>query len=361
MSTFNYKKAQLVLENGSIFHGYSFGFPVSTSGEVVFNTGMVGYPESLTDPSYAGQILSLTYPLIGNYGVPEIISENGLIKNFESHKIQVKGLVVQDYSTEYSHYQGQKSLAKWLNEEKIPAITGIDVRALTKLLREKGSMLGKIIIENDVQQFDPNSFNIVDDVSIHKPVVYGSKGKKVLLIDCGVKNNIIYSFLNRGAQVIRVPWNFDFFAKDFPYDFDGLFISNGPGDPSKCGETVSNIKKALEKEIPIFGICLGNQLLARAVGAETYKLKYGHRSQNQPVYIVGEKKAFITSQNHGFAVKDSSLSKEWEPWMRNANDDTNEGIRHKTKPFFSVQFHPEANPGPVDTAFLFDDFLRFLK
>ena len=361
MSSFYSKKAQLVLEDGSIFHGYSFGFSSSTSGEVVFNTGMVGYPESLTDPSYSGQILCLTYPLIGNYGVPEKILENGVIQNFESHKIQVKGLVVQDYSEVYSHHKASKSLGKWLNEEKIPAITGIDVRALTKILREKGTMLGKIIIEKEIDLFDPNKVNLMDEVSIHKPVVYGSRGKKILIIDCGVKNNIINSFLERKTQVIRVPWNFDFHAKDFEHDFDGLFISNGPGDPKYCKETIQNIKTALKKEIPTFGICLGNQLLGLAAGGDTYKLKYGHRSQNQPAYVVGSKKCFITSQNHGFAVKESSLPKDWEAWMRNANDDTNEGIKHKTKPFFSVQFHPEATPGPVDTAFLFDDFLKVLK
>jgi len=357
----NSKKAKLVLEDGTIFFGDSFGFNASSSGEVVFNTGMVGYPESLTDPSYAGQILCFTFPLIGNYGVPKNKLEQNLIKNFESHKIQVKGLVVQDYSTEFSHHSASKSLATWLEEEKIPAITDIDVRSLTKVLREKGTMLGKIIIDREPESFDPNKINIVEDVSVHKPTVYGDKGKKIVLIDCGVKNNIIYSFLKRNVQVIRVPWDYNFHSKEFDYDFDGLFISNGPGDPKKCVETINNIKKALKKEIPTFGICLGNQLLALAVGADTYKLKYGHRSQNQPVNVVDSKKCFITSQNHGFAVKESTLPKDWFPWMRNANDNTNEGIRHKSKPFFSVQFHPEANPGPVDTAFLFDEFIKELK
>ncbi|HZX20444.1 MAG TPA: glutamine-hydrolyzing carbamoyl-phosphate synthase small subunit [archaeon] len=361
MSQLDSKKNRLVLSDGTTFYGSSFGFNGSSSGEVVFNTGMMGYPESLTDPSYAGQILCCAYPLIGNYGVPSRVSENDLIKNFESHKIHLKGLIVQDYSEEYSHYQAKKSLGEWLKEEKIPALTGIDTRALTKHLREKGAMLGKIMLEKEPEQFDPNSFNIVGDVSIHKPVVYGKKGKKILLIDCGVKNNIIHSFLARNAQVIRVPWDYDFHAKEFEYDFDGLFISNGPGDPKQCVATIKNIEKSLKKETPTFGICLGNQLLALAAGADTYKLKYGHRSQNQPCYIVGEKKCFITSQNHGFAVNEKTLSSDWKPWMRNANDETNEGIRHKSKPFFSVQFHPEATPGPVDTSFLFDEFLEDLK
>jgi len=355
-------EARLVLEDGTEFKGESFGYARSTSGEVVFNTGMVGYPESLTDPSYAGQVLCLTYPLIGNYGVPEKVLENGVLKNFESHKIQVKALVVNQYSEKYSHYTAVKSLGEWLKTEKIPGITGVDVRALTKILREKGTMLGKVIIDNqEVDFYDPNKENLVEEASIHKPIVYGKSGKKILLIDCGVKNNIIHSLLRRNAIVIRVPWDYDFLSSENPYDFDGILISNGPGDPKMCVETIKNIRKAIEKEIPIFGICLGNQLLALASGADTYKLKYGHRSQNQPAYIVGEKKCFITSQNHGFAVNEKTLAKGWEPWMRNANDDTNEGIRHKQKPFFSVQFHPEASPGPLDTGFLFDEFLKVLK
>ncbi len=355
-------RARLLLEDGTSFEGFSFGYPSSTSGEVVFNTGMVGYPESLTDPSYSGQVLCLTYPLVGNYGVPDKIVEEGLIKNFESHKIQVRGLVVNYYSGAYSHYTASKSLGKWLNEEKIPAIEGIDVRALTKILREKGTMLGKIIVDGkDIGLYDPNKENIVEDVSIHKPIVYGKKGKKVLLVDCGAKNNIIASLLRRNLQVIRVPWNYDYMAKESEFDFDGVLVSNGPGDPKMCIETISALEKALEQEVPVFGVCLGNQLLALAAGADTYKLKYGHRGQNQPAYIVGTQKCFITSQNHGYAVNESTLQKGWEPWMRNANDGTNEGIRHKSKPFFSVQFHPEANPGPRDTAFLFGEFVKVIK
>ncbi len=355
-----------MLEDGTTFEGESFGFPKSTSGEVVFNTGMTGYNESLTDPSYAGEILCLTYPLVGNYGVPKKIVEKGLIRNFESHKIQVQGLVVNYYSDTYSHYQAVKSLGQWLKEEKIPAITGIDVRALTKILREKGTMLGKIIIdEKDTQIIDPNKINLVENVSIHKPIVYGNGKKKVVLVDCGAKNNITFSLLKRNLTVIRVPWDYDFMSaasrKSDGLDFDGIMASNGPGDPKMCVQTIKNMRAALAAEIPMFGICLGNQLLALASGADTYKLKYGHRGQNQPAYIVGEKKCFITSQNHGYAVNEATLQKGWEPWMRNANDDTNEGIRHKSKPFFSVQFHPEANPGPTDTGFLFDEFVKVLK
>lgn len=351
--------ARLVLEDGTVFEGMSFGHASSKAGEVVFNTGMVGYPESFTDPSYEGQILTLTYPLVGNYGVPGKETENKLPKNFESDRIHISGLVVADYSSTYSHWDAKKSLGEWLQEEKIPAITGIDTRALTKKLREKGVMLGKIVVDKDLPLFDPNVENLVANVSRKKIQHFQGKGKKVVLIDCGVKNNIIRSLLQRSLDVTVVPWDCDIFTEKI--DFDGLLVSNGPGDPKQCTSTISTIQKSLEKEIPTFGICLGNQLLALAAGADTYKLKYGHRSQNQPCIIVGTKNCFITSQNHGFAVNAKTLTKGWGEWFVNANDGSNEGIRHKSKPFFSVQFHPEATPGPVDTGFLFDEFVKELK
>jgi len=352
-------KGALELENGSVFMGISFGADKSVAGEVVFNTGMVGYPESLTDPSYSGQILCLTYPLIGNYGVPKWEKDEfRLEKRFESGKIHISGLIVCNYSEQYSHWQAVKSLGAWLKEEGIPAITGIDVRALTKLLREKGTMLGRINLEKELEFYDPNKINLVEKASIEKPVTYGKKGKKILLIDCGAKNNIVRSLLKRNCAVTKVPWNFKM-GKDF--DYDGVMISNGPGDPKQCGETIGLIKEVLAKEIPTFGICLGNQLLALAAGADTYKLKYGHRSQNQPVVLAGGERCFISSQNHGFAVNEKTLPEDWESWFTNLNDGSNEGIRHKTKPFRSVQFHPEAWPGPVDTGFLFDEFLKELK
>lgn len=353
------KRIKLVLEDGSVFYGISFGADKSIAGEVVFNTGMVGYPESLTDPSYKGQILVLTYPLIGNYGVPSKEIENNLLKFFESDKIQVLGLVVSDYSHKYHHWNAEKSLGEWLKEHGIPGLYGIDTRALTKKLREKGTMLGKVIYEDELEFDDPNKKNLVDDVSIKKPMIYGNDKTRVMLIDCGVKNNIIRCFLKRDATVIRVPWDYD--IHDGKYEYDGLFISNGPGDPKMCKKTIDNVKKAMEKDISVFGICLGNQILGLAAGANTYKLKYGHRSQNQPCVENGTVRCFITSQNHGFAVDSESLPEEWEPWFINANDDTNEGIRHKTKPFFSVQFHPEASCGPVDTEFLFDKFLEIIR
>jgi len=350
-------QAKLILKDGSLFEGFSFGKEQSVAGEVVFNTGMVGYPESLTDPSYRGQILTLTYPLIGNYGVPGEISENGLLKNFESDNIQISALIISDYSKAYSHWNSQKSLSKWLKEHNIPALCGIDTRALTKKLRERGVMLGKIVFDHDLDFYDPNRENLVAKVSVPKPEVYGSGKQKVVLIDCGAKNNIIRSLVARGLAVKRVPWDYDIGRERF----DGLFISNGPGDPKMCKETIENIRIALESEIPTMGICMGNQLLSLAAGADTYKLKYGHRSQNQPCIDLETGRCYITSQNHGFAVNSKTLPKEWKPWFVNANDGTNEGVKHRKKPFYSVQFHPEATPGPVDTAFLFDKFVEMMK
>lgn len=352
------KRIKLVLEDGSEYQGKSFGFFSSTAGEVVFNTAMTGYPESLTDPSYYGQILISTYPLIGNYGVPDEKYYNNLPEIFESSKIQVKGFVISDYSFEYSHWNAKKSLSEWLNEQRIPGIYGVDTRALTKKLREKGSMLGKIVCDdNDLEFIDPNIENLVDKVSIKEKEVYGSGNKKIVLIDLGVKNNIIRCLLKRDTTVVKVPWDYDF-TND---DYDGIVISNGPGDPTFCETTVNHIKKVIITEKPIFGICMGNQLLSLAAGGKIYKLKYGHRSHNQPVKQINSNKCFITSQNHGFAVDDSHLDDGWEPYFLNLNDDTCEGIKHKSKPFFSTQFHPEASSGPTDTEFLFDEFLDMIE
>lgn len=363
MSIENYEKEariKLVLEDNSVFEGYSFGAKRSAAGEVVFNTGMVGYPESMTDPSYKGQILTFTYPLIGNYGVPsEKIIENNLMKFLESDKIQVEGIIVSDYSHQYNHWNAVKSLADWLIENNKPAVYGIDTRMLTKKLREKGTMLGKIIYDDDVRFNDPNKVNLVAEVSIKEPVVYGNGKTTVMVVDCGIKNNIIRCFVKRGVKVIRVPWSYPFHNGEFKYD--GLFISNGPGDPKMCKETIENLKIAMERKDKIFGICLGNQLLALAAGADTYKLKYGHRSQNQPCLEVGTRRCYITSQNHGFAVNNKTLPSGWKPWFVNANDNTNEGIMHMKMPWMSVQFHPEASCGPVDTEFLFDKFVKQIK
>ncbi len=349
------KQAKLTLEDGTVFTGKSFGSEKAVAGEVVFYTGMTGYPESLTDPSYTGQILVSTYPMIGNYGVPVNRMENGVHAHYESDKLHITALIISDYSFEYSHWNAEKSLSDWLKEWDVPGVFGIDTRALTKILREKGSMLGKIEFDDQpIDFYDPNKENLVAIASCSKKEVYGNGKHKVVLVDCGVKNNIIRCLLDRDATVIRVPWDYDFTEEEY----DGLFISNGPGDPAMCDATVKYIKSAIDAEKPIMGICLGNQLLARAAGAETYKLKYGHRSHNQPVLLTGTNRCYITSQNHGFAVATETLPDDWEPLFTNVNDNTNEGIRHKTKPFFSTQFHPEASSGPTDTEFLFDDFIE---
>ena len=393
------REAKLILEDGTEFIGRSFGYDADAVGEVVFNTAMTGYPESLTDPSYAGQILVATYPLIGNYGVPSNLpqlgeatgsseftlhleGDRGRLPVLESGRIHVKALVVADYSEAYSHWNAKESLAAWLKREKVPAITGIDTRRLTMVLRESGVMMGRVIIgtestektegtEKTENTESYGSVNWVEKVSCKDIITYHptavhddsvssvSSVPKVVLVDCGVKANIIRCLIRRGIEVVRVPWDYDFNQ----LEFDGLFLANGPGDPEQCSKTVEHIRTFLEsKQVrPCMGICLGNQLLARAAGAKTYKLKYGHRSHNQPVQRVGTTQCFITSQNHGYAVEASTLPDDWEPLFVNMNDGSNEGIRHKSNPWMSAQFHPEACSGPVDTEFLFDEFVSLVN
>ena len=351
-------KVKLTLEDGTVCYGRSFGSEVPVAGEVVFNTAMTGYPESLTDPSYRGQILCLTYPLVGNYGAPAKSEENNLYRFYESSSIHISGLIVSDYSFEYSHWNASESLDEWLRRNNVPGIYGIDTRALTKRIREKGAMLGKLEPENTyIPFYDPNKVNLVAEVSTREVKTYGSGKYRILLVDCGVKYNIIRSLLRYNTTIIRVPWDYDFHT----IEYDGLFLSNGPGDPKMCSRTIDNIKRSFEKDIPVFGICLGNQLMALASGADTYKLKYGHRSHNQPVLELTTGRAYITSQNHGYAVDNRTLGKDWDPLFININDKTNEGMKHKTKPFFSTQFHPEASGGPTDTAYLFEVFIANIR
>jgi len=352
-------KTKLILEDGSEFAGYSFGFEGNTNGEVVFNTGMVGYPETMTDPSYRGQILVFTFPLIGNYGIPSREMESGLLKNFESDSIHCRAIIVSDYSSEYSHWSAEKSLSEWMIEGKIPGIYGIDTRMLTRKLRDKGTMLGKIITDekSDIDFVDPNKTNLVGEVSVKDVVEYKSGKQKIILVDCGTKNNIIRAFLGRDITVIRVPYDYDFTK----IEANGIVISNGPGDPKLNTKTIEHAKIAMQNNKPILGICLGAQILALATDADTYKLKYGHRGHNQPCNELGTNRCYITSQNHGYAVNSKTIKEDWREWFVNDNDGTNEGIIHISKPFFASQFHPEASPGPDDSEFIFDMFVRALK
>ena len=356
------RNVTLVLQDGTKFHGKSFGYDAPVAGEVVFNTAMMGYPESLTDPSYAGQLVTLTFPLVGNYGVPPFtFGPEGLPTFMESDHIHASAIIVSDYREQYSHWNANESLAEWLKREHVPGITGIDTRELTKVLREHGVMMGQIIFDdepNNIPQAQYEGVNFVDRVSCKEIIRYNEgAGKRVVLVDCGVKANIIRNLIERGLEVVRVPWNYDYTEMEF----DGLFLGNGPGDPDLCQDAVNILRQQMSKSRkPICGICMGNQLMAKASGANIYKLKYGHRSHNQPVRMVGTDKCYITSQNHGYAVDASTLDKDWSELFVNMNDGSNEGVRHNTNPWFTSQFHPEACSGPVDTLFMFDLFVEKL-
>lgn len=343
-------QTKLVLKNYDEFEGLSFGANRSVAGEVVFGTGMVGYPEAFTDPSFAGQILVMTYPLVGNYGVPRE-------STWESKQIWIEGLIVSSYVDSASHHSQEKTLAAWLKEQNVPALEIADTRQLTQLIRQDGVLLGKIEIEESIDFHDPNSRNLVAEVSCREVTTEGSGKNKIVLIDCGAKQNIGRELLKRDVTLTTVPWDYDVFANNI--EMDGLVISNGPGDPKMAEATIAIVRQALEREIPILGICLGNQILTLAAGGDTYKLKYGHRSQNQPALMTGTNRCYLTTQNHGYAV--GKVPPGFKTWFSNANDQTNEGIIHESKPFMSVQFHPEARPGPTDTNFIFDIFIDKLQ
>ena len=344
--------ARLVLQNGEIYEGACPHWcQEDTFGEVVFTTGMTGYVESLTDPSYAGQILTFTFPLIGNYGVPAQ-------KLWESSKIHLRGAVFSEISAFCDHHQAAKSLETWLREENIPYICGVDTRALTKSLRTQGVALGAITKGKKTPNSfaDPNQTHLVASVSTKKIFNYGKGKKKIIAVDCGMKENILRQLLEFPMEIKRVPYDYDYSDEEF----DGVFISNGPGDPIVCKETVAILQKVMKKKKPIFGICLGAQLLSLAIGAKTFKLPYGHRGQNQPCEYLDSGRCFLTSQNHGYAIDEKTLPKDWMVTFRNLNDSSVEGISHRSLPFFAVQFHPEASPGPVDTQWLFEKFYQLL-
>ena len=366
-------KATLRLENGMEFHGWSFGSAQAVSGEVVFNTSMVGYPEQLTDPTYSGQILCLTYPLIGNYGVPseELLAEK-LSKNLESDKIQPKGLIVFDYCEDYSNWEAVKGLEQWMNEQGLTGIYGIDTRELTKILRDKGSMNCEIIPEGAGRPEAPTK-GTPADVSCKEVIIYqaepaqdveninGSKaatvsGKKVVLVDCGVKHSIIRGLIARGAEVVRVPYDYDFTT----LEYDGVYVSNGPGCPCDCPQTVENIKKALAGDKPVFGLGLGFHLIAKAAGCEMQKLAHPHRGANQPVRKEGTNRTYISSQNVCRTVKAESVPAEWNVFFTNLNDCTIDGLRHKTKPFIGLNFHPEVCVGLTENVTPLDEFISKL-
>lgn len=356
------KYGVLALKDGTVFEGQGFGAGGRTWGEVVFNTGLVGYVESITDPSYHGQILVQTYPLIGNYGVnPDF---------FESARPWIQGYVVSDYTDKPSHHTSRLSIDRWLEASRIPAVAGLDTRALVKRLRQYGVVPGLLVVSSEPlklsplvrearQLSDPNARNLVAEVSSPDIHIYQpGRKKKIVLIDCGTKLGIIRQLTGRGLTVIRVPENTPA-ERILSFKPNGLVISNGPGNPELCS-AVATVSALLKENLPLLGICLGHQILALAAGARTYKLKFGHRSQNQPCLEIGTSRCYLTSQNHGYAVDEGSLPPDWQPWLINANDGSNEGIRHRRRPFFGVQFHPEACPGPTDTAFIFDFFVERL-
>jgi carbamoyl-phosphate synthase small subunit len=356
--------AHLTLEDGTVFSGCLFGARKEAYGEVVFSTSMVGYPETLTDPSYRGQILCLTYPLVGNYGIPSYNTLlDGLPNFFESDQIQVQGLIVHEACDAPSHHQSTMTLNEWLAHEGVPGIYGIDTRRLARRLRERGVMLGSIQIGkmngDGPMMYDPNTLDLVKEVSVRQPIAYYPERKRqVALIDCGVKYSIIRNILKRDVGVTRFPYDSsaDELLREDPA---GVIISNGPGDPKMYNRTIQAVRELMDFKVPILGICLGNQLLALAEGADTYKMKYGHRSQNQPVLDLKNGRCYITTQNHGFAVDQATLEKTaLEVWHMNANDKSIEGVRHTKQLCWGIQWHPEACPGPTDTEFIFDLFLK---
>jgi len=353
-------RLELELEDGTRFVGTGFGGTASVVGEVVFSTAMTGYVEALTDPSYRGQILVMTYPLVGGYGVPEPRPTGSHDGPYESDRIQVQGLVVQRPISRHSHHAAVRSLSQWLESEGVPGIGDIDTRALTIHLRECGTVRGRLSpVGYSGTSNELDMAGVCDAVAPTEIVRYGAGDRTVLVIDTGIKDNLIRSLLGRGLSVVRAPFTADL-AK-LAANADGIVLGSGPGDPKRLEGLIATTRAFLANYArPIFGVCLGNQILALAAGGDTTKLPYGHRGVNQPVQDLMTRRCYITSQNHGYSVVERSLPDGWEPWFINTNDGTNEGIRSVTKPHFAVQFHPEAHPGPADTQYLFDDFARLI-
>lgn len=368
------KKAKLVLDDGTVFEGMGFGYSTTVFGEIVFNTGMVGYTETLTDPSYRGQILTLTYPLVGNYGVPKFdtCDNDGIPEFFESDHIQIRGLVIHELSLMASHWNLSVTLDEWMYNEKVPGITGIDTRYLTKKLREKGVMMAALSVsesEIDSESLKTQLSSATDytqemfmgEVSTKSERVFGRENESVVVVDTGVKNAIIRNIRGLGYKVILVPWNTSF-EEIMSYEPKGVVLSNGPGDPIKCKDTIASAKALIKENIPTLGICLGAQILGLAGDATTYKLKYGHRGQNKSCFNLENNQIYVTSQNHGYCIDPESLqNSQFNLWFKNTDDDTVEGIRHKDKNCIAVQFHPEASPGPYDCKFVFEELKKMME
>ncbi|MFB3152034.1 MAG: glutamine-hydrolyzing carbamoyl-phosphate synthase small subunit [Nitrosopumilaceae archaeon] len=368
------KFGKLILDDGTVLDGIGFGYSTVVFGEIVFNTGMVGYPETLTDPSYSGQILTLTYPLIGNYGVPDpaIKDDDGISSYFESDKIQVRGLVIHELSMIASHWNLSMTLDEWLYKEKISGISGIDTRELTKKLRTSGVMMAALAVSDTeideakvkkqlslAQNYTTEKF--MDAVSTKDEQVFGKDKKTVVVIDTGVKNAILRNIREIGYKVVKVPWNSSI-EKILSYKPKGVVVSNGPGDPQNCPDTINTAKSLIEKNIPTLGICLGAQILGLAGGADTYKLKYGHRGQNKPCVNLENDQVYVTSQNHGYCISPDTLkNSEFNLWFSNTDDKTVEGIKHKKQKCIAVQFHPEASPGPYDCKFVFEELKNLME
>ncbi len=368
------KFGKLIFDDGSVLDGMGFGYSTTTVGEIVFNTGMVGYTETLTDPSYCGQILTLTHPLVGNYGVPnpDTKDKDGIPKYFESEKIQVRGLVIHELSLVASHWNMSMTLDEWLYNEKIPGISGIDTRALTKKLRDDGVMMAALVVSDEeinVEEIKQNlssstnynSEEFMEEVSTKSDQIIGDEKQSVVVIDTGTKNAILRNIRNIGYKVIKVPWN-STIEKILSYKPKGVIISNGPGDPQKCLDTIKTAKSLIEKNIPTLGICLGAQIIGLAGNTSTYKLKYGHRGQNKPCLNLDNNQVYVTSQNHGYCINPDSLKdSEFDLWFKNTDDKTVEGIKHKNQKCIAVQFHPEASPGPYDCKFIFEELKNLME